>query len=61
MGRYFLSKLHATDKVLAKAVASQLIHSLRMQAQRGRIARDGKKETALVWRLPASNLGFIVD
>src|SRR5258708_36844805 len=40
------------DKVLAKAVASQLIHSLRMQASRGRILRDGKKGTALIWKLP---------
>ncbi len=44
--------LDTGDKVLAKAVAAQLIHSLRMQALRGRIFRDGKKGTALVWRLP---------
>jgi hypothetical protein len=44
--------LDTGDKVLAKAVASQLIHALRMQASRGRIARDGKKGTALIWRLP---------
>jgi hypothetical protein len=44
--------LDTGDKVLAKAVASQLIHSLRMQSQRGRIVRDGKKGAALVWRLP---------
>jgi len=39
------------DKVLAKAVAAQLIHQLRMQAARGKIIRDGKKGTALVWSL----------
>jgi hypothetical protein len=44
--------LDTGDKVLAKAVAAQLIHALRMQSQRGRIVRDGKKGTALVWRLP---------
>src|SRR5271165_923573 len=44
--------LDTGDKVLAKAVAAQLIHSLRMQALRGRIVRDGKKGAALVWRLP---------
>jgi hypothetical protein len=44
--------LDTGDKVLAKAVASQRIHSLRMQSQRGRIVRDGKKGAALVWRLP---------
>ena len=40
------------DKVLAKAVAAQLIHQLRMQSNRGKIIRDGKRGTALVWRLP---------
>jgi len=40
------------DKVLAKAVAAQLIHQLRMQASRGKILRDGKKGTAPGWRLP---------
>lgn len=44
--------LDTGDKVLAKAVAAQLIHSLRMQALRGWIVRDGKKGTAQVWRLP---------
>ena len=44
--------LDTGDKVLAKAVAAQLIHQLRMQASRGKIIRDGKKGTALVWRLP---------
>lgn len=44
--------LDTGDKVLAKAVAAQLIHSLRMQALRGRIVRDGKKGAAQVWRLP---------
>ena len=34
------------DKVLAKAVAAQLIHQLRMQASRRKIIRDGKKGTA---------------
>jgi hypothetical protein len=44
--------LDTGDKVLAKAVAAQLIHSLRMQANRGKILRIGKKGTALLWRLP---------
>jgi hypothetical protein len=44
--------LDTGDKVLAKAVAAQLIHQLRMQASRGKIIREGKKGTALVWRLP---------
>jgi hypothetical protein len=47
--------LDTGDKVLAKAVAAQLIHSLRMQALRGRIVRNGKKGTAQVWRLPSQN------
>ena len=44
--------LDTEDKVLAKAVAAQLIHQLRMQSNRGKIIRDGKRGTALVWRLP---------
>jgi len=44
--------LDTGDKVLAKAVASQLIHSLRMQASRGRIVRDGRKGMAIIWKLP---------
>ena len=44
--------LDTEDKVLAKAVAAQLIHQLRMQCSRGRIVRDGKRGTTLVWRLP---------
>jgi hypothetical protein len=44
--------LDTGDKVLAKAVAAQLIHQLRMQASRGKIIRDGKRGTALAWRLP---------
>lgn len=44
--------LDTGDKVLAKAVAAQLIHSLRMQAHRGKIIRAGKKGTALIWKLP---------
>jgi hypothetical protein len=44
--------LDTGDKALAKAVAAQLIHQLRMQASHGKIIRDGKKGAALVWRLP---------
>jgi hypothetical protein len=44
--------LDTGDKVLAKAVAAQLIHSLRMQALRAKIARDGKNGMALISRLP---------
>src|SRR5258708_6721 len=36
--------LDTGDKVLAKALASQLIHSLRMQASRGKIIRMERKE-----------------
>jgi len=52
--------LDINDKVLAKAVAQQPIHSLRMQASRGRIVRDGKKGTALVWRLPQARSGKVI-
>ena len=40
------------DAVLAKTLGHRLIHSLRMQEQRGRVVRDGKRHGVSVWRLP---------
>jgi hypothetical protein len=40
------------DGVLAKAIGHRLIHSLRMQEQRGRVKRDGKRHGVSVWQLP---------
>ncbi len=40
------------DSVLAKAIGHRLIHSLRMQEQRGRVRREGKRKRVSVWRLP---------
>lgn len=48
--------LDTGDKVLAKAVANNLIHSLRMQALRGRIVMDGKRKGVCVWRLAENEL-----
>ena len=41
--------LDTGDKVLAKAMAGRLIHALRMQAKRGKIAVSGKERGAIVW------------
>ncbi len=41
--------LDGGDKVLAKSVAARLIHALRMQAKRGKIAIKGKDRGAIVW------------
>ena len=41
--------LDAADRVLAKSVAARLIHALRMQAKRGKIAINGKDRGAIVW------------
>ena len=41
--------LDAADKVLAKSVAARLIHALRMQAKRGKIAIAGREKGAIVW------------
>lgn len=43
--------LDTGDKVLAKAIANNLIHSLRMQAMRGRVVMEGKRKGVCVWRL----------
>lgn len=40
------------DAVLAKAIVYRLIHSLRMQEQRGRVKRHGKRHGVSEWRLP---------
>jgi hypothetical protein len=40
------------DSVLAKAIGHRLIHSLRMQEQRGRVKREGKQKGVSIWRLP---------
>ena len=40
------------DSVLAKAIGHRLIHSLRMQDQRKRVCRDGKRHGVSVWQLP---------
>lgn len=42
------------DKVLARAIAGRLIHSLRMQAARKTIVGAGKRHGARVWQLPPS-------
>ena len=41
-----------TDAVLAKAIGTRLIHSVRMQEKRGRVQREGKRKGVTVWRLP---------
>ncbi len=44
--------LDLADAVLAKAIGHRLIHSLRMQEQRGRVKREGKRKGVSIWRLP---------
>jgi hypothetical protein len=41
--------LDSGDHVLAKSVAERLIHALRMQAKRGKLAIAGKDKGAIVW------------
>jgi hypothetical protein len=41
--------LDGCDRVLAKSVAGRLIHALRMQAKRGKLAISGKERGAIVW------------
>jgi hypothetical protein len=44
--------LDVGDKVLAKGIASRLIHALRQQARRKLIIMTGKRHGVSVWRLP---------
>jgi hypothetical protein len=41
-------RLDAGDRVLANSVAERIIHALRMQAKRGKIAIAGKERGAIV-------------
>jgi hypothetical protein len=40
------------DAVLAKTLGHRLIHSLRMQEQRKKVCREGKRHGVAVWKLP---------
>jgi hypothetical protein len=44
--------LNEQDGVLAKTIGHRLIHSLRMQEQRGKVCRNGKHHGVSVWKLP---------
>ena len=43
------------DGTLAKTLGHRLIHSLRMQEQRGMVMRSGKHHGVSIWCLPAIN------
>jgi hypothetical protein len=49
--------LDTGNKVLAKAVASRLIHALRQQCRRGLIDGTDKHLGARVWALPRTDYG----
>src|ERR1700689_926360 len=44
--------LDERDGTLAKTIGHRLIHSLRMQEQRGKVKREGKRHGVSVWKLP---------
>jgi hypothetical protein len=44
--------LDARDHVMAKVICRKIIHMLRRQAQQGKLLIDGKRQAAIVWRLP---------
>jgi hypothetical protein len=46
--------LDPADKVLAKSIGNQLIHTLRMQRSRGKLATQGKRQAAYVWAIPGT-------
>jgi hypothetical protein len=46
--------LNPDDKVLAKGIGQSLIHSLRMQKQRGNLFTRGKRLGVFVWALPSA-------
>lgn len=50
--------LDARDKVMNKVICRKIIHMLRRQAQQGKLAIDGRKQAALIWRLPSEETLF---
>ena len=44
--------LDTGDTVLVKAIAGRVIHALRMQHKRGKIANGGKRNGLRLWALP---------
>jgi len=44
--------LDTGDKLLARAMATRMIHALRQQWRRGHLDGDGKVKGARVWQLP---------
>ena len=45
--------LDARDHVMNKVICRKIIHMLRRQAQQGKLLIDGKRQAALIWRLPS--------
>jgi hypothetical protein len=55
---YALAKkgLDTGDVVLARVLANTLIHSLRMQARRGRVVMAGKRKGVCIWSLTGDKM-----
>lgn len=45
-------RLDARDRIMLKVICRKIIHMLRRQAQQGKLVIDGRKQAALIWRLP---------
>ena len=44
--------LDARDSVMNKVICRKIIHQLRRQHQQGKLLIDGKRQAAIIWRLP---------
>jgi hypothetical protein len=45
--------LDPRDHVLGKVVCRHIIHQLRRQHQQGKLLIDGKRQKAIIWKLPS--------
>jgi hypothetical protein len=54
IARYIMAAkgMDPNDKVLAKAIACRMIHSLRQQCRRGKLADAGKRGAVRMWGFP---------
>jgi len=47
--------LDARDAVMRKVICRKIIHQLRKQAQQGKLEIAGRKQAALIWKLPRTD------
>lgn len=53
--------LDARDSVMGKVICRKIIHQLRRQHQQGKLLIDGKRQAAIIWKLPQVQAARLSD